>query len=59
MDSQKVGMITLFCPNCGQKVIGYKNDDDSIRIVCKKCRSVIFSKKHKRKETMIKVVSVN
>lgn len=56
MESKKITLATLFCPNCGQKIKGNKEDDGSLRITCKKCKSIIFSKIHNRKEVMMKVI---
>ena len=48
--------VYLFCPNCGQKVMGYKTPDGAIKIMCPKCHAVIFSKKMKPTEVTLKVI---
>lgn len=55
MDFSNLTPVQLYCPNCGQKVVGYKAADGSVRIMCPKCRSVIFSKHRNPKETTIKL----
>ncbi|MBQ3213950.1 MAG: hypothetical protein IJB10_02965 [Clostridia bacterium] len=56
MDFHDVGVITMYCPNCGHKVMGYKDKDGVIKIVCNRCKCFIVSKYHK-KATNIKVVA--
>ncbi len=58
MDFSNLTPVAMFCPNCGHKVIGYKSDDGALRIQCPKCKVIIYSKYHSRKqETTIRVVS--
>lgn len=59
MEISKLEAVQMFCPNCGQKVMGYKGEDGGIRITCKKCRSVIFSKLHSKKEVKMRVINPN
>ena len=56
MESKKITQVTLFCPNCGQKNKAYREDDGNLHLSCSKCKSIIFSKMHKRKEIMMKVI---
>ena len=50
--------VSLYCPNCGHKLTGYKDDKGGTRIVCDRCKVVMYSKQmSKKKETIIKVVS--
>ena len=49
--------VYLYCPNCGHKVMGYKTPDGAVKILCDRCRSVIFSKKMKQKEVTLKIVA--
>lgn len=55
MDFSDLTPAQLYCPNCGHKVVGYKHADGSVRIMCKKCGSIIFSKRRNPKETTIKL----
>ena len=57
MNSLQLTQVSLFCPNCGHKIIGYAAEDGSLRIICNKCKVVIFSKRHTKKEINLKVVS--
>lgn len=57
MESTQLTPVKLFCPNCGNKVIGYKSDDGAVRITCSKCRVVIYSKPKNPKELAIRVIS--
>lgn len=59
MSSTNLTPIQMFCPNCGRKMIGYKGDDGSLRIKCKTCRVVIFSKHHTPKVIDMKIVASN
>jgi DNA-directed RNA polymerase subunit RPC12/RpoP len=49
---------SLFCPNCGHKIIGTKGDDGSLRIQCDRCKVAIFSKPKGSREINIKMVSL-
>jgi len=59
VESSNLTPVSLFCPNCGRKIIGFKGDDGSLRIKCDTCKAVIFSKRHTRKEINLKVVASN
>ena len=48
--------VTLYCPNCGHKIIGFKDSEGILRVSCDRCKCVIVSKHHSRKTTM-KVVA--
>lgn len=48
--------VTMFCPHCGHKVKGQKSEDGSVRIECKKCGSVLFSKMRRPSECAIRVI---
>lgn len=56
MNISKYETVSLYCPNCGKRITGYKSDDGSLRIVCDKCRVSIFSKLRNKRELNIKVV---
>ncbi len=48
--------VYMFCPNCGNKLIGYKDENGGVKMQCKKCGIVAYSKYHpNKKETDIKV----
>ncbi len=50
MDFKNLYPVQMCCPNCGAKIIGYKDDDGALRIDCRRCQVKIFSKqKNKRK----------
>jgi len=58
MDFSNLVPVQMYCPNCGHKVIGYKDDKGGTRISCDRCRVVIYSKHHaQKKETVIRVVA--
>ena len=58
MDYSNLVPVQMYCPNCGHKLIGYKDDKGGTRIVCDRCKVVMYSKQmSKKKETIIKVVS--
>lgn len=59
MEASILKPVNLFCPNCGKKITGYLGADGSLRIICDKCKVVIFSKHHKRKELNLKIVANN
>lgn len=59
MSSTNLVPVQLYCPNCGRKIIGYKGDDNSLRIRCNTCKVVIFSKRHTKKEIDLKIVAPN
>ncbi len=47
----------MYCPNCGVKVRGYKDNDGVMRQTCPRCGVVIFSKLRKKREMDIKVIT--
>ncbi len=57
MGQEKFSVATMFCPQCGHKIIGYKSEDGTLKVTCDRCRAVIFSKPHKKKEMAIRVVA--
>jgi DNA-directed RNA polymerase subunit M/transcription elongation factor TFIIS len=42
----------MFCPNCGQKLTGYKTDDGKVKYQCPRCRVAMYSVKKKAKTTV-------
>ena len=57
MNCTNYQVISLFCPNCGHKIIGTKDDDGSLRIQCNRCKAAIFSKPKGEREINIKLIS--
>lgn len=55
MDTLNLQPIRMHCPNCGTIVIGYKDDDGAVRILCKRCQVKIFSKQKTKKKVNIEV----
>ena len=51
--------VAMFCPNCGHKVVGYKNDEGALSITCSKCKAFIYSKFKSKREIAIRVRSNN
>lgn len=45
----------MYCPNCGQKVRGYKSKDGAVRIDCPRCKIKIFSKQKNRKKVSMEL----
>lgn len=45
--------IQRYCPNCGQKVIGFKNGNNTVKMQCQRCGIVmVSSRKSRRTETI-------
>lgn len=41
-----------YCVNCGTKVIGFRNENNSIKVECPTCKTVMFrTEKGKRHDT--------
>lgn len=60
MDFSNLVPVSMYCPNCGHKLIGYKDADGGTRIKCDRCKVVMFSKfKSSKKETVIRVIKPN
>lgn len=47
--------VKLFCPNCGQKAVGYKDKSGSVKIECRRCRCVMFSRRIETRKMTITV----
>ena len=44
---------TMYCPNCGNRVTGYKNDEGVIKMDCGRCTTVLVRRfKSRRHETI-------
>lgn len=59
MDFDKLYPVQMYCPNCGAKVIGYKDDDGGTRIICSRCYVRLFSKQRTKREINIRMTSAN
>ena len=57
MDFSNLEPVQMYCPNCGHKITGYKSEDGALRIMCDRCKVVIFSKRKNVKEFAIKVTN--
>ena len=55
MDFSNLEPVQMFCPNCGRKITGYKDDDGALRIVCDGCKVSIYSKRKTRKKFSIEI----
>lgn len=47
--------IAMHCPNCGNKVVGYSNDDRVMKVECNRCKVVLISKQKTRRRFDISV----
>ena len=57
MEPREGSAAQMYCPNCGVKVRGYKDNDGVMRQTCPRCGVVIFSKLRKKREMDIKVIT--
>ena len=49
---------SLYCPNCGIRLMGYATEEVILKIQCSKCKVIIVSsKKPKRREINIRVIN--
>ena len=55
MDHEKDFLIRLFCPNCGARLSGDKNETGCCKINCPRCNAKIFSKQKSEAEINFKV----
>lgn len=55
MKNTKYETVSLYCPNCGRHIVGYKKEDGSLRHICDRCRVYIYSKPKNEKVIKIKV----
>ena len=56
--SPEISLVSIFCPQCGRKVVGRKSDDGAIRMQCPGCKAVLYSKYHRSKrETLIRAIA--
>ncbi|MBQ3041383.1 MAG: hypothetical protein IJD42_07290 [Clostridia bacterium] len=57
MDFSNLEPVQMYCPNCGNKITGYKSEDGALRIMCDRCKVVIFSKRKNVKEFNIRITN--
>lgn len=50
MDFSNLAPVNMFCPNCGHKVTGYKDERGGTRLQCDRCKVVMYSKFHNVKK---------
>jgi len=49
---------SLYCPNCGIKLMGYATEEGVLKIQCSSCGVIIVSgKKSKKRELNIRVIN--
>lgn len=56
--SNEMQFVMMYCPNCGAKNTGYKQNDESVKINCKKCGTILFSKKRNSQEYRIRMIRI-
>lgn len=56
MSESKFVSVGMFCPKCGQKIIGQRRDDGALKIQCVRCKVSIFSKLKNERELNIRLV---
>ncbi len=49
MNSSKKQQQVRYCRNCGQKIIGYRDEDGMLRLKCPRCNAVSVSRKVTRR----------
>lgn len=60
MNFSELVVVKLYCPNCGHKVVGYKDASGGTKITCDRCHTIIYTKLHsKKKEALIRVYQPN
>lgn len=59
MKVAKYEIVRLYCPNCGHLIVGYKNEDGSMRKICDRCRLSVYSKAKNKKVMNIKVEMIS
>lgn len=53
--TEEIESVRLYCPNCGQRNFGYRNDRGAVLLKCSKCRCCISSRKMKEQRLVITV----
>ncbi len=55
MQQQDYKEVKMYCPNCGQLLMGYKRADGTVFMTCGKCHVVLCSKLVSKKKASIRV----
>lgn len=48
---------SMICPNCGHKLVGFKNSKGECKIHCERCGANIFSKEKTPNKKIIEISS--
>ena len=48
MDHLNLKPLRMFCPNCGQILQGFLNEEGATKICCGRCRVKVYSKRVKK-----------
>ena len=48
--------VQIYCPNCGNRIEGYRGENGVLRRTCKKCGAAVVSKQKKKNEIEVKVI---
>ena len=48
--------VQIYCPNCGNRIEGYRGENGVLRRTCKKCGAVVVSKQKKKNEIEVKII---
>lgn len=56
MDYSNLYPVQMYCPNCGIKITGYKDDDGALKTDCPRCQVRIFSKQKGNKKINIEII---
>ena len=57
--SEYLESVQMYCPNCGQRNCGYKNEKGLVLMKCPKCGCCLSSKKMKEQKVVITVSKQN
>ena len=57
MKNVKYETVSLYCPNCGHRIVGLRGEDGSLKITCDRCRVSIFSKPKNVREINIRITN--
>ncbi len=59
MKKAKYETVSMYCPNCGRHIVGYKQEDGSMRKICDRCKLFLFSKAKNENVMNIKVERIS
>ena len=45
MNNNEWQAVQMFCPNCGKKIMGYKNKYGVVKMQCDRCKVIVVSSK--------------